>query len=334
MPAPNPYEYADRLEPELRKLYLRLVNEAKGRIPLEQLAQALEAGNYDSVIRLIDQAATSVAPATAAAWRRAIAEIVLKTAAASAVKVGGLFGFTFNIFNPNVLAMIDAMTGDRVLVDDATKAAIKYIMRAGKLEGISPPDEAKMIRALIGPTPQHQDAAYRHLQSMLESGVPTKRALQNFYMYSNRLTNWRADVIVRTEGIQAANAGRLSMWDQLIDDGVIERDRAKLMWRVTDDDRLCPYCAPMDGQQIWFPQDITDIKEWEMFASNKKGYPGEPERRSRRYDSLKPDPYGPLRDEKGRFTIAKAMTDRPVTVYVPYPPLHPMCRCDVRLIML
>ncbi len=36
MPTPNPYEFADTLEPQLRETYTTLIKEAQGRIPIKE----------------------------------------------------------------------------------------------------------------------------------------------------------------------------------------------------------------------------------------------------------------------------------------------------------
>ena len=331
---PNPYEYADLLEPEMRELYLRMVREARGRIPMVELQRAMAERNVPKVLSIIEKAATSIRPETAAAWRSVVEEIFGRTAIATSSRIASILGFTFNLFNPDVMDHIEQHTAEHVLVDDATKAEIANVIRAGKIEGINPVMEAQMIRSMVGPTGPHLRSAERYKQGMIDAKVRPALLQHNYDLYVNRLVNLRAETIARTENIQAANAGRLSAWDQMMKQGILERDRARLQWRVTEDDRLCPFCAPMDGQTIWFPQDILNITQDEMFVSNQKGYPGEPDRKPKRYGTIKPDPYGQQRDELGRFTVSKAVLPRPGgPVYVAFPPLHPNCRCDVRLLL-
>lgn len=327
MAIPNPYEYADLLEPELRKLYLRMVAESRGRVPLAELQRALQAKDVSAVSRIIERATGATNPETVSAWKTAIEEIFGKTATLG-TRVGNLFGFSFNMFNPMVLGEIDNLVARQMAADIGADArqGIRNIVTQGWVDGITVPNQAQMIRGMIGPTIDHNIAADNYLQQMIDSGVPDTRAVHNAELYRNRLLNWRADAVARTENIRAANAGRLSAWRQMIADGFIEQHRVVLKWFVEDDDRLCPYCAPMDGQEI----------RWGgTFLSDVKGFPGEPERRPKRYPSKKPDPYGQQRDELGRFAIAKAVVPRPGgPVRVEAPPLHPMCRCDVRLILV
>ena len=331
MPTPTPYEFADALEPELKRLYLKLVAEARGRIPMAELQAAISARNQAEVIRIVEVAAGAANPKTVAAWRAAIEEIFGKTAQAAASRISSVFAFSFNLFDPGVLDEIDRIVAEQVKVGGDTQLAIREVVRRGWVEGITPYNQGRIIRAMVGPTPGHSIAAYRYLGEMFAPGsdVPEDTAIRNYELYENRLLNWRAETISRTENIRAANAGRIATWRQMIADGFLEEDRMWLKWHVTDDDVVCPYCAPMDGQEIRFGG---------MFRSTEKGYPGEPGRKQPRYDSLRPDPYGLQRDKEGKFisSVVKAVVPRggktPV-VEVPYPPLHPSGRCDVRLIL-
>lgn len=71
---------------------------------------------------------------------------------------------------------------------------------------------------------------------------------------TKRITNLiddseRADVIARTETMRAANQGQLEAWDQAEEQGLLTGDEKK-EWIVTPDDRLCPICEPLDGEQV------------------------------------------------------------------------------------
>lgn len=59
----------------------------------------------------------------------------------------------------------------------------------------------------------------------------------------------RAEMIARTETMDAANEGQQAAWDQAIDDGLLTGNE-KQEWIVTPDDRLCPICEDVDGQTV------------------------------------------------------------------------------------
>lgn len=59
----------------------------------------------------------------------------------------------------------------------------------------------------------------------------------------------RAETIARTETMTASNQGQTAAWDQAIEEGFLTGRETK-EWIVTPDDRLCPLCEPMDGQNV------------------------------------------------------------------------------------
>lgn len=59
----------------------------------------------------------------------------------------------------------------------------------------------------------------------------------------------RAEMIARTETLRASNEGQSQLWDQATEQGLLTGDEQK-EWIVTPDDRLCPYCEPMDGINV------------------------------------------------------------------------------------
>lgn len=56
----------------------------------------------------------------------------------------------------------------------------------------------------------------------------------------------RAELIARTETMQASNEGQQEAWDQAVEDGLLTGNEEQ-EWIVTPDDRLCPECEPFDG---------------------------------------------------------------------------------------
>lgn len=65
----------------------------------------------------------------------------------------------------------------------------------------------------------------------------------------------RAERIARTETMRASNEGQSQLWDQAIEEGLLNGDEQK-EWIVTPDDRLCPVCEPMDGVTVGLNDDF------------------------------------------------------------------------------
>ena len=333
---PDPYRFADALEPELQRLYFAIIREAKAELPLPELAQAIDARDSAEVIRLVKNAlGGDWTPQAATQWQGVLEEILGRTA----LREARFFQFSFDLFDPGVLGMVDQLTANRIrFVEEDALNGIRQIVRDGWLSGVTvreqglrirpllrPPSTAvadvRLLQATIGLAPRHAAAVHRYHQAQLDAEVPPDLAIRNTELYGNRLLNLRALTIARTETITVANAGRVDTWRQMIADGFLEQDRMWLKWHVTDDDRLCPFCSPMDGQEVRYGS---------LFISSEQGF--DDDRRLPRGKSLKPDPYSQRRDLVGRF--AKAVTPRKgQDVTVPYPPLHPNCRCDVQLVL-
>ena len=66
-----------------------------------------------------------------------------------------------------------------------------------------------------------------------------KRIMNSF----KTLTPFRANLIARTETLNAANGAQLSAWKQ---SGVV----VEKIWYTAQDDRVCPYCRPLHGKTV------------------------------------------------------------------------------------
>lgn len=319
MATPDIYQIADKLEPGLRRAFLEAVDELRREhVPMREIMEQLRLGNKSRVGTLVeDSIRTSLGPDQLRRFRGVLDSIV----GAAGLNLAALLGVSFNMFEPRVLDWIDNVTirlaGN---VADTAVASVRTILREGWTVGYTVPQQAQMIRSVVGLTTDHTKAVGRYLEGQRASGVPEARALHNADLYSNRLLMWRADAIARTESIRAANAGRYMLWRQMVEDGTLERERLWVKWLVTDDDRLCPYCAPMEDVEVPF-----GVKFTSKHIGFREGEEREPPSRN-----IRPDPLSQKRDKLGRF--AKAFRERKPPVYVLHPPLHPQCRCDTALV--
>lgn len=66
----------------------------------------------------------------------------------------------------------------------------------------------------------------------------------------------RADTIARTESMKAANEGQRQLWEQAQEEGLLGKN-AKQEWIVGDDEKLCPICQDMDGEQVGLDEDFN-----------------------------------------------------------------------------
>lgn len=328
---PTPIEVADSLEPELREKFLALVKVVAESVPEAQLQAWLEARDFAAIVKAFERVvAQSLSFPATTELSGAYAQLVrggLKTATVS---------FGFDLVSDLVLDRISQDAG-RLIVGVGQDAieSVRTILSQNYLDGLGPRHAGRIIRSVVGILPQHADAVGRYADQLREQNIPEPDRTRTLETYSRRLLAYRAENIARTETIAAAHAGQMEGWLELANRGVLQRHRTRVVWDTKEDDRLCPWCAPMDGQTVELGQ---------MFVATHKGFPeGKPENRGPgserpRKGPLRPDPRSRPRDALGRFIAKRDERDyldgklvEITPIVVPHPPLHPQCRCTVSL---
>jgi SPP1 gp7 family putative phage head morphogenesis protein len=127
--------------------------------------------------------------------------------------------FAFDVTNPEAVKWIQQHVGSMIDgLNEATREEIRDLVEAAFEEGFDVDELADRVTEVIG------DAA-------------------------------RAEVIARTETMQASNEGQLQAWDQAVEAGLLTGNEKK-EWITTPDDRLCPVCEPMDGETVGLGEDF------------------------------------------------------------------------------
>jgi hypothetical protein len=324
------FEVADRLEPEMRAAFFAIVEVLRRAIPLDELRQMLEAGAFDAILARYQAVIGSAAVITAADKfvdvHRNIFQASLKTAIAASVVNAVFSGVT-----TTALKILETNSGELITgVSSDTLDSVRRVLASNHIQGLGAIAGARLVRSVIFLLPRHADAVVRYAEGLRLQGVSEQRVGQLADLYASRLLNLRASTITRTEVIRASMSAQVAYWQQLQEEGIIDRDRTWMEWVVTEDDRLCPWCAPMDGKRV---------RIGEAFLSTHRGFPdGKPTAESTlpaQKDTLRPDPRGPTRNVLGQFAISKALTEPLEALdsskYVLHPPLHPNGRCTLRL---
>ncbi len=177
-------------------------------------------------------------------------------------------------------------------VSKETKAAIRQIVFEAIRDGDAPAVSRRLIRQTLGLTQRDAIAVKRVRASRLATANTPRQvgiAERGIEAYSRQLLNARAMNIARTETMFAGNAGRVLGWKQMAREGLIDGTRFRQRWLVTNDDRLCPRCAPMSGKLVALGG---------RFEENERG--------------VLPS---------ARVPVAGDTTE--------HPPLHPRCRCTL-----
>lgn len=193
-----------------------------------------------------------------------------------------------------------------------TKKAIRAVIVDAHRTGIGPAKAAEQIQQIVGLTSKQAQAVANFRQGLHDARdkVPGRRPLTSWSLakvparlsytpaqidaltskYADRLLQYRAYNIARTETLFAANMGQQMTFKELARTGFIDTATFRRVWSVVDDDRLCDECAPMEGQTVAIDEDFTS-------------------------------------SEKGVLPSERVPKDEVTTTEVP--PLHPSCRCII-----
>lgn len=208
----------------------------------------------------------------------------------------------------------DLTATDIQRVSGETKRAIRALILDSAQNGVSPYETALLLEDIVGLTSQQALAVRNYRRGLMEArdGTRSIRGLRGQWTlaprvplqstltraqvkaytdaYAQRLLEHRSYNIARTETMFASNMGQQLTWREMANAGFIDGATFKRVWSVVDDDRLCPECAPMDGQTVGLE---------ESFVS----------------------------DEVGVLPSIREPRDVPIETLTP--PLHPSCRCVI-----
>lgn len=127
---------------------------------------------------------------------------------------------------------------------DALRTSLTRMFDAGW----TPQQMATAIRPQIGLTrPWAAAVQNRHLK-LLAEGMDPARAAAQAAKYAEELTRLRALNIARSEPNIAAGAAELESFRQTIDDGLVDRDRARKSWHTAGDDVVRDEHAELEAQ--------------------------------------------------------------------------------------
>jgi hypothetical protein len=160
-------------------------------------------------------------------------------------------GVAFNSVNPAVTAWASTHTGQLItlITDEARQAVMEAIVEAAR-QGLSIDRTARNLRPYLGLNAP-QARALARFEASFET--PSPKLVER---RAAKLLRERAEMIARTELIQASNMGQQITWTTAADQGLIPRTAYK-EWIATGDDRTCPICMNMDGTRVPYNESYT-----------------------------------------------------------------------------
>jgi uncharacterized protein with gpF-like domain len=285
-----------RLEPSVRRAVTELLT--RGKVNVSEIAALLEAGRVGEAIQALgigfdDESMSAVREALRAAF------------SGGAKPVAAEFGLRFDVFDEHAVRWAEANAGRLITeINDETRRAVAGMVEQAVRDGVPPRRLARTIEQTVGLHTRYAQAVHNYKEGLLAQ-VTEQRAEELAGRYARRLLRKRAETIARTETIRAMSEGQLDGWREAADEGVLQTGRSQREWVVTTDDRLCPECAPMEGQIVAFTDAFVSSEVAEGFSVT----PGYEDRVT-------------ITGTKPRVSNVTTMT----------PPLHPNCRCAVSLV--
>lgn len=179
----------------------------------------------------------------------------------------------FTLVNPRAVQAAQRQVAN--LVQGITTegiAALRQIISASVAGGYTPAKSAQLIRDVVGLDHRRVDAVVNYRRSLeavmagdagesaavrtladarfSTSGLTPAKIDRMVTRYSEKQLASRATLIARTETIRSASLGQRAIWDEAAARGLIDRDRTRIVWITTEDDRTCAECMEADGQTI------------------------------------------------------------------------------------
>lgn len=245
---PEVVRFAARLEPGLRRAFLRAAANVAEAIDVEALARAMAAGRMTT--EELDAALKRLPPELADAWRPILTQafrIGARDAAAAVPPAPALSGVLTGV-NADAVEWARRWTADRVVqVDAVQRAAIRELTAEAMAGRRDVWATARLIRDIVGLDPARLRTLERRRQAWLDAGVTGDALDRRTEKLAAALRHDRAKVISRTEVMTAAAQGQRLLWERSVTAGLLDPAVTRRQWMATLDDRVDPNCEELDG---------------------------------------------------------------------------------------
>lgn len=169
--------------------------------------------------------------------------------------------YRFDYSNPRIERLWKDRSANKVIepIVQGTRESIQDIVHTQFTRGLNPRDLAGEIKNYVGLYPKLARAHTNYVMGLRSSGMKPDQVDALSEKYYDKLLNYRAMSIARTETNFMLNRGQLEVWRQGQQNGIIPVG-AKKIW--VNDGNPCPECEDMDGEAVgleefWVMQDGT-----------------------------------------------------------------------------
>lgn len=264
-----------KLAPGVRATFINSIERLRGSVSIRAMVDVMELRGPEAIVDAVD-------------WdtheRKQINSFrkVLGIAMASGVdRMGRAFRAQIRRANPAFKAIsipfdpkstaiqsfIESQTGRLIKdVNTVSRLAVQDIVSNAIARGETPLEAAKFIKNnIMGLTPRQSKAVDNFKNRLVDQGIKGPRVKELTNRFSERQLKLRANNIAQTELTQAVNQAQMEVWDQAIDQGVLNREKSRKVWVTTpgtpDDD-----CDFADGQTRRLDE-AFDLGEFGSFQS-------------------------------------------------------------------
>jgi len=158
-------------------------------------------------------------------------------------------GLKFDLKSPDAIKWAKEYAANQVkYIDAGTRAGIKQVTLRGLQDGLSPREQSKAIRSMVGLLPQHIIAVQNRRESLLSTGMDASSVEKLTAKYASQLLKYRADTIGLTESHTSTNEGARQVNSDAIYRGIIAKDEYLQEWLSAADKARCSKCGGMQGK--------------------------------------------------------------------------------------
>ncbi len=264
-----------KLAPGVRDDFIKSVERLRGSVSIKALVDQIELRGPESIVDAIDWneneriQGNSLRKVTAAAMVAGV-DRMGRAFRGQIRRINPAFKVIEIAFDGNSTAIqsfVQGQTGKLISdVNTVSRQAVKDVIARAISRGETPREAAKFVRdQIMGLTPRQAKAVDNFKQRLIDQGLSDNRVGSLTEKFSERQLKLRANNIAQTELTQAVNEAQMQVWDQAIDQGVLNRDKARKVWVTTpgtpDDD-----CDFADGQTKRLDE-AFDLGEFGSFQS-------------------------------------------------------------------
>jgi len=235
-------EIADKYAPIFAATFLKTINNQRRGINVSDLSNAIATGNQS----LIDKALN---------WEKYLSDmlglqdIFKKTSSETAKKT---FELLDQVYNPKMTAAfryIDEFASYKINnINKETFNAINELLAKSFRGDLTCDETAAEIRKFIGLNSRQLNALQRYEMQLRKEKFPEAQITKLVNQKRNEQLWYRAESIARTESMSASNYGNICAYKDMVERGVISKDKYQLGWMITPDDRLCSKCGMMKNK--------------------------------------------------------------------------------------